>query len=464
MHIMSDPGPMNREVQAKVVILSVPSLKSMVIVPALPDRTWMSSLEATDEWLPTSIANQAGWMVLNDEEVEITWNGGRSPSDLIISCPGAGTKPRVVSRFGNGIATWRLPFLFHLPKEVILRLRGPANWHKEGAFPIEQILDSIISISRVSMNWRLTTIGKPVRFEVGEPLGMIYPELRGLAEKVDPQVRMYEAEIASERHTRSTYTNADVPGLPGREQRGEASQTVEDSNFAATPVETSFHPSEQLEVELTREIGGLSIGVNGQSSEAAEVSICKLPTEAFLVQDDFYDQATTLRTQFEQVVSSITSTDPATNPFTYAFCENAYQFIAASSERIFNANLLFCLLDRIRAWARQNLGATHASTPRVQLYIQGSHRNLAKDDIRVGWHYLFSLTRNEKQARRANVILESASEILEGVGFKVSRVERVNLSFNDFLVHDAKRLYGIDRVKGSANPIEGMLLLGGYLW
>ena len=201
---MTDPGASVRNRPAKVVVISMPAVKSMSIVPALPDRAWMNNLEATDRWLPTSIANQAGWMILNDQDIEMTWNGGGSPSDLLISGQDVGTGSRVISQFGNGIATWKLPFLFRFPVEVNLRLRGPTNWHREGTFPIEQILDAASSIAGASMNWKVTTIGIPVRFEVGEPLCMIYPELRGLADDVDPRIHnlngdLYQSTEASKR-------------------------------------------------------------------------------------------------------------------------------------------------------------------------------------------------------------------------------------------------------------------------
>src|SRR4029077_2015717 len=214
---MKDPGASVRKVSSKVVVSAIPTLKSMSIVPALPDRTWMSNLEATDRWLPTSIANQIGWMILNDQEIELTWNGGGSPSDLSISGSEVGTTTRVVSQFGHGIATWKLPFLFRFPLEVNLRLRGPTNWNREGAFPIEQILDAASSIADVSMSWKVTAVGIPVRFGIGEPLCMIYPELRGLADEVDPQIHGPDGEIAPEGHVNSSYKSAEA-SRPGRQE------------------------------------------------------------------------------------------------------------------------------------------------------------------------------------------------------------------------------------------------------
>jgi hypothetical protein len=458
---MEDPGASARKVSSKVVVIPIPPSKSMSFVHALPDRTWMNNLEATDQWLPTSIANQAGWIILNDQDIEITWNGGRSPSDLLISSGKVGTSPRAVSQFGNGIATWKLPFLFRLPLEVNLRLRGPTNWHKEGAFPIEQILDAASSIVGVSMSWKVTTIGTPVRFETGEPLCMIYPELQGLADAVDPQTQLADEEIPPRRQVAPPGTQKDSYSVGVKPHERERLETGEVSSL---PIVVSFHNGAGPEAESTRVAEDLSFGSKYEMNEPSAISNDRSILEVFRVQDNFYDQAQALREEFERTIASASSTDQATNPLTYAYSQNAYHFLTASAERVFNADLLFSLLDSLRAWARQNLGARHASTPRVQIYVRGSHRIFAKDDIFVGWHYILSLTRGEKHVRKANVILESASASLDSVKFGVSRVERIRLKYNDLLVHDAKRAYGIDGVKCSVNPLEGLVLLGGYLW
>jgi Family of unknown function (DUF6065) len=458
---VKDTDASERKVSAKVVVISIPSLRSMSIVSALPDRTWMNSLEAADRWLPTSIANQAGWMILNDRQIEMTWNGGKNPSDLLISIPEGGATSCVFSHFGNGIATWKLPFLFRLPSEVNLRLRGPTNWPREGAFPIEQLLDPASGNVDVWMNWKVTAIGIPIRFEVGEPLCMIYPELRGLTDEVDPQIHFIDSEIALEGNGVSLSKRGFGSVLPDRDGgRQETSEVNETTHPAANQSEVSVHLTEEQGAGSRRGLGDFSLGTNRDDVPSQGRS----RLESFYVEKDFYDQAALLRNQFERAISSASSTGPTVNPLTFAYSENAYQFIAATAERMFNADLLFSLLDRLRAWARQSVGATHASTPRVQVYVHGSQRHIAKDDIRVGWHFLLSLTRDEKQTRRVEVLLESASEISGRVGVGVSRVDRIKLNFNELLVHETKCAYGIDRVKGSTNPLEGLVLLEGYLW
>lgn len=447
----------DRTLSGRVVVISLPSWKAMTLTPALPNRAWMNSLDATDRWLPTSIANQAGWMLLNDEEIEITWNGGSSPSDLSILGRNYGASLRVVSQFGSGIATWKLPFLFRFPIDMNLRLRGPTNLPREGAFPIEQILDAASSFAGASMNWKLTAIGTPVRFEIGEPICMIYPELSGLADDVDPQIHALEGGIVPKGEASASYTNRAASKLPDRQ----TDQVLPVNETMMVAGDTGEMSDSRKEGASRQEVERPSLGAERQSRSVTLGSAARL--ERFWVEKDFYDRALMLREQFQHVISSVNPTDPTANPLTYAYQENAYQLVAASAERVFSADLLFSLLDRLRAWARQNLGATHASTPRLHVYINGNQRCFAKDDIRAGWHYLLSLTRNEKPSRQVRVLLESASEIWDS-RFGLGRVTRVNLDFNAILIHDAKRAYGIDRFKGSTNPSEGFVLLDGYLW
>jgi hypothetical protein len=457
----------------KIVVFSMPTPKPMIIIPASPDRSWMSRLGATDLGLPTSTANRTGWMVLNDQEVEVTWNGGKNRSDVRILCRTQGASSRVVSQFGNGIVTWKLPLRFRLPSEFGLRLRGPTNWPKEGVFPIEQVLDADSSPAPVSMSWRVTRIGIPVRFELGEPLCMIYPELQGLAAEVDPHIHTVEENSTSSKKADSVYeaetASRSSKGSIQQRYGREAHEASENASPARSDRESWAQGNEEavgshLQDSSVQEDHRLPLRIEDQSRECATPLGPARPAEPFYIENDFYDQASDLRSQFERVALAVSSMDPSANPFLYAHSEDAFQFITATAERIFAPDLLFSLLDRLRAWARQNLGVTHASTPQVKVYHGGSYRHFAKDDIRVSWHYLLSLTRDKKQAKRVKIFLESGSEGLGGPGFAVTKVTRFQLALNQLLVHDTRQAYGIDRDKGSTSPVAGTVLLDGYLW
>jgi hypothetical protein len=417
---------------SKVEIIALPSPTPFRITPASTDRLWMNNIDSADHWSAARRASQGGWLIHNGQDVEIVWNGGKAANDVRVYAREAGARPCVVSQFGNGIVTWNLPFLFRLSPELILRLRGPTNEHKDGIFPIEQLLDADACLLGLSMSWRVTRIGLPIRFEADEPLCEVYPELRGLVEDVLPRI-----QGASD-------------GLSVTKPHGMAMAEIPASRRLEEPANggNNIHRSEvvwPLDTRATRPAAN-----DGNTP--------------FLIQSDFYDQASRLRTQFDRMFSTLAPTDPSANPLVYAYSQDAYQFLSASADRVFSADLVFGLLSRLRAWATESVGATHASTPRVQIYIGGSHRHVARDDVDVRWHYLISLTQSARRTRHINLVVESGHHGAQGAGTSVSRLAKIQLKFNELLVHDARQPYGVELAKGSVNPLEGMVLLDGYVW
>ena len=116
----------------------------MRIDKASAHREWMDATEHSfaNRCLPLKMANQAGWVVLNDRGIKATWNGGSNATDLTISyskrnlLENISTKEmNVVSHFGLGILTWRIPYLFRTPAGYNLFVRGPSNSWKDGVSP-----------------------------------------------------------------------------------------------------------------------------------------------------------------------------------------------------------------------------------------------------------------------------------------------------------------------------------------
>src|SRR6266849_6287552 len=78
------------------------------LVPAQADRFWMDF--TTGGWanrcLPLRIANQAGWMVLNDADFEVLWTGHNQLDGLKITFAKGQQSAFVRSMFGYGVVTW----------------------------------------------------------------------------------------------------------------------------------------------------------------------------------------------------------------------------------------------------------------------------------------------------------------------------------------------------------------------
>jgi hypothetical protein len=169
----------------------------MRLVTATASRDWMEATpnRFANRCLPLRIANQAGWFVLNSHPLRVTWTGGNERSDLEIESLGEEANYPVSSHFGSGILTFNLPFLFRTLSGYNLQVRGPANWPKDGAYPLEGIVETDWAVSTFTMNWKLTRAELPVVFEEGEPICMIVPQRRGELETFRPEIRELDEEL-----------------------------------------------------------------------------------------------------------------------------------------------------------------------------------------------------------------------------------------------------------------------------
>jgi hypothetical protein len=176
------------------------------------DRAWMEAApqRAPYRCLPLAIANQAGWWIPCPVTFTATWDGGLDKANLQLDfnpppvsqglsalfapimvsadLPNAAIQndPRVSSHFGNGIVTFSIPYLFRTPPGINLWVKGPVNYFKDGIQALEGIVETDWLSSTFTMNWKLTRPHYSARFERGEPICMIVPIPRGLAEQLEP--------------------------------------------------------------------------------------------------------------------------------------------------------------------------------------------------------------------------------------------------------------------------------------
>jgi Family of unknown function (DUF6065) len=150
------------------------------------------------------MANQAGWMIPNPIDFTVCWNGGGMRQDLWFNFGGGqpidqfsfqvavGASEnqgdhRISSHFGNGIVTFEIPYVFRTPSDINLWVKGPSNYIKDGACALEGIVETDWLASTFTMNWKLTRPGLVVEFKRSEPICMIVPIPRGLAESLSPE-------------------------------------------------------------------------------------------------------------------------------------------------------------------------------------------------------------------------------------------------------------------------------------
>jgi hypothetical protein len=112
------------------------------------------------------------------------WSGGNSKEDLTIEFTSDFHDQRVRSYFGHGVLTFTLPYLFRTPQGVNLLVKGPSNQFKDGIQALEGIVETDWTTAPFTMNWKFTRPGCHVAFERAEPICMIVPLARGLAESL----------------------------------------------------------------------------------------------------------------------------------------------------------------------------------------------------------------------------------------------------------------------------------------
>lgn len=185
---LAPPDAETSELELKAYEL--PGAHDIELVPAARERGWMDSTHErfANRCLPLLMANQAGWLIVNNARVRARWNGGADAGSIEFEYADNGSTFRPTSHFGHGIITWSLPFLFRTPPGFNLLVRGPANCPKHGIAALEGIVETDWSPSTFTINWKFTRPRVWVTFEGGEPVGMLVPQRRGELDEFVPKI------------------------------------------------------------------------------------------------------------------------------------------------------------------------------------------------------------------------------------------------------------------------------------
>ena len=223
------------------------------LVPAARDRAWMDATgdRFANRCLPLLIANQAGWFLLSSHTLRVTWDGGESKDALELEYLSGGEAVPALSHFGHGIITWHIPFMFRTPPGYNLLARGPSNWPKDGAHALDGIVEADWAVATFTMNWKITTVNRPVVFHEGEPFCMVVPQPRGDLERFAPQIRELEddPDIAEAFTKWSESRNRFLAGLSSAEHEA-VKQQWEKHYFRGTAPDGTKAPLHQTKLHL----------------------------------------------------------------------------------------------------------------------------------------------------------------------------------------------------------------------
>jgi hypothetical protein len=147
--------------------------------PADRDRKWMVNTIGGNalRCLPMMIANEAGWTL----HLRHTVHAQRV--DDVVEVEADKGAP-VGTAFGNGILTFYPGWFFRTPPGWNLLVRGPANYPKDGASPLEGMVEADWAVSTFTCNW---LIFGNVTWTPDEPIAMVVPMRRGELNQWEPE-------------------------------------------------------------------------------------------------------------------------------------------------------------------------------------------------------------------------------------------------------------------------------------
>jgi hypothetical protein len=225
---------------------------TMRLVPAPSKRSWMNLSYARFAYhcLPMVIANQAGWFILSAHKLTVRWSGGNDLDALNIFFLSGNEPYPAVSIFGRGILTFQIPFLFRTPPEYNLLVRGPANCPKDGAHPLEGLVETDWAVATFTMNWQITRPDHTITFEEGEPIAMIVPQRRGELERFRPVLEPLEDDPeTTRRHIAWAQSRREFVGAK-RTCPVDAVVTWQDHYLRGTDLEGVKYPNHQTVLHL----------------------------------------------------------------------------------------------------------------------------------------------------------------------------------------------------------------------
>ncbi len=149
------------------------------IEPATKTRNWMdqSSGKFAYNCLPLVVANQLGWVIKASFAFSLTWNGqaGQDAIKFSFDQDQQDVAYFVASHFGQGIISFKLPWIFRTDPGIGLIVRGPSNRWLPGIHPLEGFVESWGLESTFTMNWKVVNPDTTIHFPANFPICQILP-------------------------------------------------------------------------------------------------------------------------------------------------------------------------------------------------------------------------------------------------------------------------------------------------
>jgi hypothetical protein len=426
--------------------------------------------------LPMRMANQSGWVVVNDQPVRAMWNGGPEANALIIE--GAGDPPsRAVSHFGHGILTFPIPFLFRTLPGVALLIRGPANAPKDAISPLEGLVETDWAVAGATVNWKFTRPNTWVEFAPGEPICMVVPQRPDFLEAMQPREASIE-ENAELYHQYKAWNESVVRFTERlREHEPEAvRQGWQKFYFHGTAPHNSKEDAaatgHRLRLNLREFAGAMPVLNTQDAAPAAQPeakSDFKPPLFRTKVVSDFWPRAEEARSRYESFMGDYRahSFRSVHQCWDYWYVPHMYTYLRTDPAKAIGKDLVDDFVKHLAAFCAKELEGAIPLSPWLTLHLNGMRHELHNDSQNGTYGYVYSLTRAPEafSGGETCVSREGAFDGLEPRRFKAWQgyFEVVPPLFNQLLLFDDRLAHMVPVVQGTMNPLHGRLCLTGHV-
>lgn len=158
-----------------------------VRIQAAPrEREWMDNTQVKYAYrcLPLAMANQLGWSVYPNNEIELTWDGRTELDAITVNDP----QHVAASIFGYGIITFHIMHLIQTPPGVNLYITGQPNQFIPGIQPLTGYMETDWSPYTFTMNWQMTHPGETIRIKPEHAICHFFPVARGSVESTELEI------------------------------------------------------------------------------------------------------------------------------------------------------------------------------------------------------------------------------------------------------------------------------------
>lgn len=186
------------------------------------------------------------------------------------------------------------------------------------------------------------------------------------------------------------------------------------------------------------------------------------------IKDGFSSAATQMRQEFEGKMGQPKRTHNGRFVWDFWHVPQQYTLLRTPADQFFSQKVWSKFLSDLGLWSARTLGCQAITPPWLSCYIEGCEQKLHSDLPHGPWAFVFSLSPKGKFKGGETVLLRPQvldywKNFLNAEDRELhSFVKEVPSNFNRLTVFDPRIPHGVNRVRGTMDPMEGRLVVHGW--